>query len=214
MALAPKFAGQAFAFANGASTSTVPHAIHSIELYLDYVCPFSAKMFNTLYSSVFPLVKEKYPSRVKFILRQQIQPWHPSSTLVHEAAAAVLQLSPGQFYPYSSLLFQNQKDFFDVNVVNEPRNETYRRLAKLASSLSIEQDKMLDLLLISDKPGKDGSLNSGNGVTNDIKLMVKANRLTGVHVTPTVLFNGIVDNNISSSWTAQQWEEWLEKNVV
>jgi hypothetical protein len=32
MALAPKFAGQAFAFANGASTSTVPHAIHSIEL--------------------------------------------------------------------------------------------------------------------------------------------------------------------------------------
>jgi hypothetical protein len=162
-------------------------------------------MFNTLYSSVFPLVKEKYPSRVKFILRQQIQPWHPSSTLVHEAAAAVLQLSPGQFYPYSHLLFQNQKDYFDVNVVNEPRNETYRRLAKLASSLSIEQDKMLDLLLISDKPGKDGSLNSGNGVTNDIKLMVKvrsmllcdagdayfvkANRLTGVHVTPTVLFN-------------------------
>ena len=130
-------------------------------------------MFKTVYSSVFPLVKSKYPDRVQFIFRQQIQPWHPSSTLVHEAAAAVLKVSPSKFYDFSEALFEHQKEYFDVNVVHEPRNETYRRLAKLASSVGVEEAKIFELLKISDKPGSDGGLNSGNGVTNDLKLMVK-----------------------------------------
>ncbi|TVY92254.1 hypothetical protein LAWI1_G003103 [Lachnellula willkommii] len=165
MALAPKFAGQRF-------TATNAPALHTLELYLDYVCPFSAKMFNTVYSSVVPLIKQKYPSKVQILFRQQIQPWHPSSTLVHEAAVAVLKLEPGKFWEFSKLLW------------------------------------------IDDKPASDGSLNIGNAVTNDLKVLVKMNRLVGVHVTPTVIFDGVVENSISSSFTGQQWEEWLEKNVA
>jgi len=45
------------------------------------------------------------------------------------------------------------------------------------------------MLEVADKPSPDGSLNVGNQVTNDIKVMVKTNRLVGVHVTPTVVFN-------------------------
>ena len=86
-------------------------------------------------------------------------------------------------------LFDKQAEYFDVNVVNETRNNTYSRLSKLAGSVGIDEKKIYSLLEISDKPGPDGSLNSGNKVTNDIKLLTKANRLTGVHVTPTVLFN-------------------------
>lgn len=130
-------------------------------------------MFKTLHSSVFPLVKQKYPSEVQFIFRQQIQPWHPSSTLVHEAAAAVLRLSPGKFYDYSAALFDHQKEYFDLSVVNEPRNGTYKRLAKLAGETGVDENKTMNLLRISAKPGEDGSLNSGNGVTDDVKLMVK-----------------------------------------
>ena len=70
----------------------------------------------------------------------------------------------------------------------------YSRLSKLAGGVGIDEKKIYSLLEISDKPGEDGSLNSGNKVTNDIKLMTKANRLTGVHVTPTVLFNVIMTN--------------------
>jgi protein-disulfide isomerase len=146
-------------------------------------------MFNTVYDSVFPLVKSKYAENVQFIFRQQIQPWHPSSTLVHEAGVAVLQTNPDKFWEFSKALFDKQDEYFDVNVVNETRNHTYSRLSKLAGSVGIDEKKIYSLLEISDKPGEDGSLNSGNKVTNDIKLMTKANRLTGVHVTPTVLFN-------------------------
>lgn len=181
---------------------------------LDYVCPYSAKIFKTVYSG--PLRKtllSKYSDRVVTIFRQQIQPWHPSSTLTHEAAYAVLKTDADKFYDFSEKLFEQQKDFFDVNVVNETRNATYKRLAKIAGSVGIDENKIYGLLEISDKPGEDGGLNTGNGVTNDVKIQVRANRLTGVHVTPTVVFDGVVNNDISSSWTQEQWEEWLEKNV-
>ena len=130
-------------------------------------------MFQTLYNSVLPDVPKKYPAKVQFLFRQQIQPWHPSSTLVHEAGAAVLRLAPDKFWSFSEILFEHQKDFFDVNVVHEPRNDTYKRLAKLAGSAGIEESKVFELLEISDKPGEGGSLNTGNKVTDDIKLMVK-----------------------------------------
>ena len=130
-------------------------------------------MFNTLYSSVLPLLPKKYPSKVQFLFRQQIQPWHPSSTLVHEAGAAILRLSPEKFWPFSAALFEHQKEYFDVNVVHEARNETYKRLAKLAGSVGVNEGEFYELLEISDKPGEGGSLNIGNKVTDDVKLMVK-----------------------------------------
>lgn len=150
---------------------------------------FSKKQFNTVYDSVFPLIKSNYADKVQIIFRQQIQPWHPSSTLVHEAGVAVLQTNPDKFWEFSKALFDKQEEYFDVNVVNETRNNTYSRLSKLAGGVGLDEKKIYSLLEISDKPGPDGSLNSGNKVTNDIKLLTKANRLTGVHVSPTVLFN-------------------------
>jgi hypothetical protein len=129
-------------------------------------------------------------------------------------------------------LFDKQAEYFDVNVVNETRNNTYSRLSKLAGSVGIDEKRIYSLLEISDKPGPDGSLNSGNKVTNDIKLLTKANRLTGVHVTPTVLFNvsedlvrhchkrtltwlqGVVEGGISSGFSKDDWQQWLEKNVI
>lgn len=197
MALAPRFAGQKLA-----SASIQPKAVHTLELCecsvkrasaswliccidLDYVCPFSAKLFKTVYSS--PLrdaLLKKYGDRVVTIFRQQIQPWHPSSTLTHEAGYAVLKLSPEKFYDFSEVLFERQKEFFDVSVVNETRNNTYKRLAKIAGEVGVDEGKVYELLKIGEEPGEDGSLNSGNGVTDAVKVQVKANRLVGVHVTP------------------------------
>lgn len=97
--------------------------------------------------------------------------------------------------------------------MNEGRNATYKRLARLGSDVGVDEEKLFDALKIPEKPAEDGSLNVGNKVTNDVKLMVKANRRTGVHVTPTVLYNGIEESSISSGFTGQQWEEWLNKNV-
>ncbi len=136
MALAPKFAG--YRFPAGVSTQTV----HTVEVYLDYVCPFSAKMFKTLYTKVLPKIeKSSLANKVQFIFRPQIQPWHPSSTLVHEAGVAVQRLDPTKFWPFSAALFNDQSSYYDVSVVNETRNNTYKRLAKLAASVGVDEDK-------------------------------------------------------------------------
>lgn len=93
MALAPKFAGLKYVAASGSGSNK----IHTLQLYLDYVCPFSKKLFNTVYKEVFPLIeKNNYP--VQIIFQPQVQPWHPSSTLVHEAAVAVLKTDPEKFW--------------------------------------------------------------------------------------------------------------------
>lgn len=97
--------------------------------------------------------------------------------------------------------------------MNETRNETYKRLAELAAGVGVDENEVYSLLEISDKPDKDGGLNSGNRVTDDVKVMVKAGRLVGVHVTPTVVFDGVVEGGISSGFSAGEWEEWLEGHV-
>jgi len=148
---------------------------------------FSAKMFNTIYKTVLPSVSSKpYANHVQLIFRQQIQPWHPSSTLVHEAGVAVLKLAPNRFWEFSEKLFEHQDDYFDVNVVNERRNETYKRLAKLAGSVGVDEGKMYGLLEVPDKPNKDGSTNVGNSVTNDLKVLVKVCANVGAAKDPTM----------------------------
>lgn len=72
---------------------------------------------------------------------------------------------------------------------------------------------MYSLLEISDKPGEDGALNVGNKVTDDLKVAIKAARLVGVHVSPTAIFDGVVNGEISSGWGEKEWKEWLEKSV-
>merc|ERR1712000_756578 len=134
-------------------------------------------------------------------------------SLVHEAGLAVLQIAPDKFWDFSQKLFDDQEAYFDVNIVNETRNATYRRLADLAGTVGIDKDKFYKMLVIPDKPGEDGALNIGNQVTNDMKVVTKMNRLIGVHVTPTVVFDGVVQDT-SSSWGKDEWDAWLKKNVV
>ncbi|KAJ5658075.1 uncharacterized protein N7484_001724 [Penicillium longicatenatum] len=207
MSVPPKFAGLKL------SASAPQASQHTLELYLDYVCPFSAKMFNTFYA-MSPQIALQYGPRLQVLFRQHIQPWHPSSTLTHEAGVAVLRLAPEKFWDFSAALFKRQTEFFDVSVVNETRNATYGRLAKIAGSVGLDEKKFLDLLRIPEAPGDDGHLNVGNQITNDLKWIIKTDRVIGVHVSPTVFFNGVEERGVSSSFTEAQWAEWLAQNVV
>ncbi|KAH6609429.1 hypothetical protein Trco_002775 [Trichoderma cornu-damae] len=216
MAVPPKFAGHKLEFGPpAASTSSVPSATHTFELYVDYCCPFSGRIFNTLTTQVFPAIRENpaWAGSLAVVFRQQVQPWHPSSTLMHEAGLAVLRLAPEKFWAFSGELFAAQKDFFDINVVNETRNQTYRRLAKVAAKVGVSDEEVYKLLAIPEKGGDDGALNTGNAVTNDLKVVTKMNRLVGVHVTPTVVFDGVVQDT-SSGWTLEQWKEFFTKNIA
>lgn len=118
-----------------------------------------------------------------------------------------------KFWQFSKALFDKQKEYFDVNVVNETRNATYARLAKLgATSIGVEEEEMYELLKIPEKAGEDGALNSGNKVTDDLKVTVKMARTNGTHVTPTVWLDGVEAKEVGSGWSKEEWMKWLEKS--
>ncbi|RKF55143.1 hypothetical protein OnM2_092053 [Erysiphe neolycopersici] len=218
MALPPKYAGQLYILSSLSKSPPIPPPVvrHTLEIYLDYVCPFSARMFHTIYNQLIPKLEKstRYAGQLQLIFRQQIQPWHPSSTLAHEAAVAVLRLDGSKFWKFSEALFNKSKSFYDVPVVSETRNQTYIRLAAIAEEVGVSKSEVLKLLTVPDKPAEDGSLNVGNGVTNDLKVLIKMARLVSIHVSPTVLFDGVVESSISSSWSVDQWEEWLETKLL
>lgn len=93
--------------------------------------------------------------------------------MVHEAGASVLRIAPSEFWKFSAVLFDHQTEYFDVNVVNETRNDTYRRLSRLAATVGIDEAKIYNLLAVPDKADAHGGLNIGNEVTDDVKYMVK-----------------------------------------
>lgn len=176
-------------------------------------------MFKTIYSVVAPAVRKdsELSKKVQFIFRHQIQPWHPASTLAHEAGLAVLRLTNSdseRFWKFSAALFEAQAQFFDESVAREPRNDTYRRLAALAAeSAGVSANDAYDLLKVGEKEIGAAGSNGGNQITNDLKTSIKIARLVSVHVSPTVIFDGVVAPEFSSSWGEQQWIEWLRKNA-
>jgi hypothetical protein len=129
---------------------------------------FSAKQILGVRDNLLPLLPDS--NSLSIILRQIPQPWHASSTLVHEAAVAVSRLAPNKFWDFSYALFERQTEFFDEPTENETPRNTRIRLADLAhASAQVSKEAFLDLVNTSKG-------NSGNKVGPDLKLQVKLGR--------------------------------------
>lgn len=113
------------------------------------------------------LSSPKYDGKVKIILRPHPQPWHASSTLVHEAALAVAKVAPAAYWAYSLALFKAQEGFYDIPMESSTPAATRDKLASLGKESGTLSDGEIqavkDLLKLKDTP------NGGNGVTDDLK---------------------------------------------
>lgn len=192
-----------------------PDALLTLEFYIDPVCPFSKRLFTSFYNNVLPQLGAGKYKEVNAIIRPQIQPWHPSSTLTVESllAVSVLANKSDTVFEYLKSLFDASDKYYDSHTISEPRQQTYERLAKLAGKL-VDSKDFANLVAI-DAAGseQEEGKNAGNKVTVLVKWITKLGRQNGIHVTPTVLLNGLVDNEVSSSWQAKEWEEYLDKQL-
>lgn len=167
---------------------------------------------------MLPWLASEHPGLVQVIIRNQIQPWHPASTLVAEAALAVEKLDPVQFAGYSNVLFTQQKRFFDETIVDKTRSDVYKELVSLAtssltSSATITEGGILSLLHIGAVQDAEQSTNKGNKVTNDLKYFIKLGRQNGIHVSPTAVWDGVVENSISSGWSLDDWKKFVQSKL-
>jgi hypothetical protein len=129
-------------------------------------------------------------------------------------------------------LFQHQEEFFDLPCLTLTPLQIRGKLSEIAAQVmpSESHKKFVDLLA-HDPSGA----NVGIGVTDDLKytsmclflysaryrsigshhiLLVKFSRQNSIHVSPTVLWDGIVAGEISSSWGAEEWTAFLKAKVT
>ncbi|GAA5981490.1 hypothetical protein JCM10908_004126 [Rhodotorula pacifica] len=210
MALAPQFATHRIA---GRAS-----AAHQLELYLDIVCPFSRKQLQGVRQHVLPFA-EANPEALTVIIRQVPQAWHSSSTLVHEAALGVSRalLDSGKAHSWSEAapqwrdffykLIDEQEAFHDEPTAVETPNQTRERLADYAEVVGVDRKAFLEAV-------KAGKGNGGTSVTSDLKLQIKFHRTRGIHVTPTVALDGLIEPSISSSFSGDDWRKFIEDKVL
>ena len=183
---------------------------HTVNLYLDYNCPFSAKIFFKLKDSVIPELNKSHPGQFQFVFVNVIQPWHPNSNLLHEFSlefASLLRKSESSesnklFWDFSEIIFKNKEQFYDTANVNLNRNEIYKQISTLPDlqtlNLPFEISQVVENLKITPTTSGEEPHNSWNAATNDVKYFTKYLRGVGVHVTPTVSVDGVTNNSVSS----------------
>jgi len=49
---------------------------------------------------------------------------------------------------------------------------------------------------------------------SDDIVTVKFSRQNGIHVSPTVMWDGLIAGDISSGWAEAEWSKFLKENVV
>ena len=127
-------------------------------------------------------------------------------------------------------LFKRQEEYFDGPTQDLTIRQIREKLAQLASEVlpanAIEQFK--ELLTIR------GNGNGGTGVTDDLKynglkfhtseleqnlltslnMAVKFARQNSIHVSPTALWDGLVQNQVGSAWLEKEWSEFFTKQIV
>ena len=187
----------------GAALTAVRPAVQ-IELFLDLICPFSCKMYKTLYNEVLPKLSVEQKDKIAFVVNQVPQPWHPHGTYVHEAALAVKDVAPAAYPVYVDKLYSCFTDgqFKDASTWDKSRAQIY---GELIEALPSEVDAAAVQAKLTMKED-----NGGTPMTQAIKWACKYHRGRGVHVTPTVHVNGLEAGIVGSGWTADQWMKFLE----
>jgi len=181
-----------------------------LEAWYDFACPFSATSFLMLTEEVLPLYAQKAPGKIQFLHYQYPQPWHAPGAYAAEVSLAVEAVNPSCYLPTCQYFFRKQAELaFDCVSYDRTRSAMYSILASAAAEAS-----GVDAASVLQKVQFLGtSPNAGNEMGQLVKWYAKHGRKNGIHVTPTVLVNGIEEPSISSGWSLDAWTEYLDNKL-
>jgi hypothetical protein len=205
------------------------------EVFVDFACPYSRKMFMTLK----PLAQSSgYDEKICFVFHNVIQPWHHQSLWLHETSYAVKMVRPACLLPFWQTLFEQSPDWYDKHVYTLSRPVFYDKMAALAAKVICKEEgldadgdvfevfkkELLQWLIPPMQAGgnyPESAEKLGSSPNDDENALfpftlqtVKFHRKRGVHVTPTVFFNGIEQAQVSSAWDETQWKEFLDSALA
>lgn len=177
-----------------------------LELFFDLNCPYSAKMFRCVRELPRALAEKAPTASLSMIVHLVPQPWHPQSCIQNEAVLAVQAVKPELAVAFMNRVFDAESEFKDVPTWDLSRAQMVDKLVGYAGELGVNTAALKTALT----PEGGGQ----TPTTQAVKFAVKYHRARSIHVTPTVLLNGLEASDISSSWTLDQWVERLAPLVA
>ncbi|QDH14702.1 thioredoxin [Oecophyllibacter saccharovorans] len=163
------------------------------EIFIEPTCPFCARALLKL----MPLLETVGPDQMTLQVHLYSQPWHLWSPVVIRAVTAAQLGTGGREQAWKALLAigAHRTEFVMEEHCSGPNmNETpagiLGRIEKLAG---LELAEAFRSLL----------------VTQEIKRQARYGRQNGIHVTPTFMVNGLIDDRFSSGQSVEEWKELL-----
>ncbi len=165
------------------------HGPRIFEAFLEPTCPFSVRALGK-FDALLALAGEH---RITLKIRLQSQPWHLFSGMITRTVLAASTLPNGRDAAKSVLLavaahreeFEFERHAFGANMDTTPaqiiaRIEGYTGLPLAAAFANPELDR-------------------------ELKWHCKYARQNGIHVSPTFMIDGLVQNDISSGDAVEAW---------
>ncbi|TCD62091.1 hypothetical protein EIP91_007491 [Steccherinum ochraceum] len=192
-----------------------PHdAPHTLDIFMDFICPYSAKMALAIDTFLKPTFEPggQFAGKVKVILRQQVQPWHASGLFLHEAVLAVARVAPEFLWTYCLQLWEHQQEFMDEDTSVLTPVQIREKLIALATQIMGEKNGKEVRKLLQFRPHR--MRNGGVHTSEEIRYVVRFGRQNGIHVSPTVMWDGLITEEPQSSWGEKAWMDFLTRKVI
>lgn len=186
-----------------------------IDLFLDFCCPYSKKLYLAVGVLCESLKDYEMTSNLTFRFQNVPQPWHVQGIPIHEMSLALLRLhGEAGFLDFTNWFWspEQQGVYVDRAMWNLSINQIREKLiADYTKARAIPKEAEPLKHLLSHLETDDG----GNPLVRDLKNVIRFHRSRGIHVSPTAHVNGIEASAISSSWTNEQWIKFLiDNNIV
>jgi len=155
-------------------------AATTIEVFVDFVCPFSNRIVGNLKE-----VAAEYGDQVNIVFFIVPQPWHPQGSIIAECFLAAASIAPESTSKLLTATFDafHTNRFQDVPSYDMSRHDFHKAFAELYNeTCGVPPEKLLEAVEIKQGTG-EFALHHGNGATRLLKFYVKLHRQLGVHVT-------------------------------
>ncbi|KNC52492.1 uncharacterized protein AMSG_12129 [Thecamonas trahens ATCC 50062] len=179
-----------------------PEADVVITAFLDILCPFSKKAFNTLAAVV--------AANGRLALRLYItpQPWHPQGTLVNQAVVLAFALLPHRTaHAILTGIWDVRESFRDEDL---PQGWTRETLVDMIMAAAVKAVPTMAGPPADAFRARLLSFDYDVSGMKELKFHIKLARFNAIHVTPTFQINGIRHDGASSSWSADEWSNLVD----
>jgi hypothetical protein len=173
------------------------HGKTELEIFLEPTCPYSKRAFAKLPELIDKVGDDKLTIKIRFVS----QPWHLFSGIVTRAILAASATEGGKEAAFRAMtgIYARREDFeFEDHSHGPNMNRTPAEILAEVSKLA----------------GTDLSAAFRlKSVDQALRWHARYVRQNGVHESPTFAINGIIERNMSSGQSVEEWAELLKPHL-